>query len=224
MTFNIPWAWCFPINCELNSFFYIHQSQSISIKIIVSCTPEIDEKSEWFSWRFKLRLSYFSHLQRQAYDKRTNRGTPQLLHKKIQNWYPSCRMKPWSMLACAKTWISDDVAKFTHIMCDEANAWIIHTNNPHPDGATREAFKRIFQEKRSRWPLKIIIFRLLKMIIFRTHEWDIVNIIHLWKIQVALKSRLNFMKCLKSQGCFQNVPESPFFYNFAYVLCDHSWW
>ena len=91
----------------------------------------------------------------------------------------------------------------SRISCDEANAWIIHTNNPHPDGATREAFKRIFQEKRSRWPLKIIIFRLLKMIIFRTHEWDIVNIIHLWKIQVALKSWLNFMKCLKSQGCFQ---------------------
>ena len=180
LTFPEPDA--FLLIASWTSFFYIHQSQSISMKIIVSCTPEIDEKSEWFSWRFKLRLSYFSHLQRQAYDKRTNQGTPQLLHKKIQNWCPSCRMKPWSMLACAMTWISDDVAKFTHIMCGEAKTWIIHTNNPHPDGATREAFKRIFQENRSRWPLKMIIFRLLKMIIFRTHEWDIVNIIHLWKL------------------------------------------
>lgn len=190
------------------------------MKIIVSCTPEIDEKSEWFSWRFKLRLSYFSHLQRQAYDKRTNQGTPQLLHKKIQNWCPSCRMKPWSMLACAKTWISYDVAKFTHIMCGEAKTWIIHTNNPHPNGATREAFKRIFQENRSRWPPNNI----------QTTEDD--NIQNSWvrhrehhsPVKVALKSRLNFMKCLKSQDCFQNAPESPFFYNFAYVLCDHSWW
>ena len=63
--------------------------------------------------------------------------------------------------------------------------------------------------------------------LFRTPEWDIVNIIHLWKIQVVLKqiyslqnaqekfffsikvdfkvdfkSRLNLMDCLKNQGCF----------------------
>lgn len=156
----------------------------------------------------------------QAYDKRTNQGTPQLLHKKIQNWCPSCRMKPWSMLACAKTWISYDVATFTHIMCGEAKTWIIHTNNPHPNGATREAFKRIFQENRSRWPLNNI----------QTTEDDNIqnsrvrHCEHHSPVKVALKSRLNFMKCLKSQDCFQNAPESPFFYNFAYVLCDHSWW
>ena len=27
MTFNIPWAWCIPVDCELNSFLHIHQSQ-----------------------------------------------------------------------------------------------------------------------------------------------------------------------------------------------------
>ena len=45
VTFNIPWTRCFPVNCQLN-FFFIHQSQSASVKIIVSFTPEIDKKSE----------------------------------------------------------------------------------------------------------------------------------------------------------------------------------
>ena len=45
MTFNIPWTRCFPVNSELN-FFFIHQSQSTSMKILVSHTPEIDKKSE----------------------------------------------------------------------------------------------------------------------------------------------------------------------------------
>ena len=45
MTFNIPWTLCFPVNSELN-FFFIHQFQSTSMKILVSHTPEIDKKSE----------------------------------------------------------------------------------------------------------------------------------------------------------------------------------
>ena len=45
MTFNIPWTRCFPVNSELN-FFFIHQFQSTSMKILVSHTPEIDKKSE----------------------------------------------------------------------------------------------------------------------------------------------------------------------------------
>ena len=52
----------------------------------------------------------------------------------------------------------------------------IHTPMVQQEKHSRESFKRIVQDDHS------IIFRLLKMIIFRTHEWDIVNIIHLWKL------------------------------------------
>ena len=43
LTFNIPWAWYLPVNCELNFFFRIHKPQSTSMTIIVIHASEIDE-------------------------------------------------------------------------------------------------------------------------------------------------------------------------------------
>ena len=43
LTFNILWPWYLPVNCELNSFFRIHKSQSTSMTIIVIHASEIDE-------------------------------------------------------------------------------------------------------------------------------------------------------------------------------------
>ena len=54
VAFHINWTQCFDIiiwyyNYELNSFLHIHQSQSWTIKINVTHTPAIDEKTESIS-------------------------------------------------------------------------------------------------------------------------------------------------------------------------------
>ena len=76
--------------------------------------------------------------------------------------------------------------------------------------STLPSFKRIVQENRSRESFKRIVQENNIRTLFRTYAWDIVR---LWKIQVALKSWL-FWKCainvFWNQGCFQNVPESPY--------------
>ena len=51
-TFHIPWTWCPPVNCELNLFFRIHQSQSTSMKIIISYT--------WDRWKDRICLQHKS--------------------------------------------------------------------------------------------------------------------------------------------------------------------
>ena len=50
------------------------------------------------------------------------------------------------------------------------------------ENISRELFEMIFQDDNIH-------------ILFRTHEWDIVNIIYMWKIQGALKSTLS-PKCI----------------------------
>ena len=114
----------------------------------------------------------------------------------------------------------------------------LHTNNQHPDGVTGESFKRIVQENRVRESFKRTVKenRLISTPLFRTHEWDIVNVIHLWKIQVALtesrliwkcakavflkikidfkvdlKSRLKFMGCLVIKVVFKMCQNPPFY-------------
>ena len=56
LTFNILWAWYLPVNCELNSFFRIHKSQSTSMTIIVIHASEIDEWIDWICFRYKSLL------------------------------------------------------------------------------------------------------------------------------------------------------------------------
>ena len=77
------------------------------------------------------------------------------------------------------------------------NSWSLIWKKTIKNESTPPSFNRIVQENNIRT-------------LFRTYAWDIVR---LWKIQVALKSRL-FWKCainvFWNQGCFQNVPESPY--------------
>ena len=46
VAYNIPRTPRLPVDCKLNSFFRIYQSQSTPMKVTVSHTPEIDEESE----------------------------------------------------------------------------------------------------------------------------------------------------------------------------------
>ena len=83
----------------------------------------------------------------------------------------------WNHGACLhvqRLWISQVMLWNSGVMMrDEATRINLQTNNQHPDGATRESLKKILQENNIHT-------------LFRTHEWDNVNIIHLWKIQVAV--------------------------------------
>ena len=47
VTLNIPWTRCFPVNCWLN-FFFIHQSQSATMKIIVSFLLRLIKRANLF--------------------------------------------------------------------------------------------------------------------------------------------------------------------------------
>ena len=56
--FHILWAWHFPVNCKLNSFFRIPKSQSTCMKVIVSHTPEIDESLSHSLCCFPFQISW----------------------------------------------------------------------------------------------------------------------------------------------------------------------
>ena len=110
-------------------------------------------------------------------------------------------------------------------------AWLIDEITPHLQRhsfvrKTNQGTPQHFCEKMQHWYLKIFTqtintlpttrwrdVRIIREIIF-TSSSELTSetwiIIRQWKIQVSLKSRINFISCLEDQGCFQNPPESHF--------------
>ena len=110
-------------------------------------------------------------------------------------------------------------------------AWLTNEITPHLQRhnfvrKTNQGTPQHFCEKMQHWYLKIFTrttntlpttrwrdMRIIREIIF-TSSSELTSetwiIIRQWKIQVSLKSRINFISCLEDQGCFQNPPESHF--------------
>ena len=80
------------------------------------------------------QVSYFSHLQRHCFHRRTNQGKPR--------GGPATERYTSTSLQIDTTLIFEN----------------LHTDNQHPDGATRESFKRIIHENLSRGSSEMIIF------------------------------------------------------------------
>ena len=93
----------------------------------------------------------------------------------------------YTLLIYKDTALTEELTKAHHDFFArkyKIDLWKSSQNNQHRDGATRESLNRIIRDDDI-------------LTVFRTHEWDIVNVIHLWKIKVALKSRL-IWKCAKT--------------------------
>ena len=80
------------------------------------------------------QVSYFSHSQRHCFHRRTNQGKP--------------RGGP-----ATERYTSTSLQEDTTLIFEN-----LHTDNQHPDGATRESFKKIIHENLSRGSFEMIIF------------------------------------------------------------------
>ena len=85
--------------------------------------------------------------------------------------------------------------------CDKAKAWNLRnlrTNNQHPDGTTRESLKRIISTPSSEFTNKTlwILFPCENQGCLQNAQENFFLI--KFDFNVDLKSRLNFMSCLKS--------------------------
>ena len=133
------------------------------------------------------QVLYSSRLQRHCFDRRTNQGTPRLLREKIQNW---------SLKIFTKT-INTPMARQENRWTESFEMMIF---SPFSE-LTSEILWMLFTCEKLKLPWNQGWFGNVQKLSFWNQGW----------FQGWLEMKVKFMSCLKNQGCFQNVPEFPFY-------------